>query len=222
MKRIDNRGFTLTELVITLTVTSIVILILMNVAVTSIVNYTVAAARADLLSETQLALDIVNNDIRLSASADEQNRWGDAFAPAAPTDQFSWQSTHNTLVLATVVEDDSGSILFADPAHYISHKNNVIYFLQDGTLYKRVLAADVPGNRAVTSCPSASAGPTCPADRAVLNNMNALTIRYYDGENNQVAPDNARSVELEITVTARKYGRDISVSHTTRTVFRNG
>lgn len=215
-------GFTLAEVMVALVVASIVIGVLMNFAVNNIVNFALAQARSDSIGQTQNALDIVSNDIRLSASADEQNRWPDTFAPQAPSNEFSWHSNSDTLVLATVAEDEDRTILFADPAHYISHKNNSIYFVQDGTLFKRVLAAPEADNRARTSCPRTESDESCPADRALVDGVTVFTVRYYDAENNQVAPANARSVEIELTVATRKYGRDVSITRTIRTVFRNG
>ena len=215
-------GFTLPEVVVSLVVASLVIGVLMNFAVNNIINYTLAEARADIVGQTQQALDIVSNDIRLSASADEHNRWPDVHAPDAPTNEYSWPSNDSILVLATVAEDDERNILFADSAQYISHKNNSVYFIQDGTLYKRVLAAPVADNRAITSCPRGDADEECPPDRELIKGVTSFAVRYYDASNVQVAPEDARSVELELTVVARKYGRDVSITRTIRTVFRNG
>lgn len=220
--RQSQKGFTLPEVMVSLVVASLVIGVLMNFAVNNIINYTVAHARTDIVGQTQQALDIIGNDIRLSATADEQNRWPDEFAPNSPADEFSWESSDSTLVLATVAEDENRDIIFADPAHYISHKNNSIYFVRDGTLFKRILAAPEVDNRAVTSCPRAEAEESCPADRELVQGVTSFAVKYYDASNALVTPENARSVELELTVLARKYGRDVSITRTIRTVFRNG
>lgn len=222
MRKLSSKGYTLVEVSIALAIAAALIITLMGFALTSLVNYTVAAARSEVLSETQAALDIVNNDIRLSASADQNNRWEDTHAPGAPGNLYSWQSDGDTIVLATVAEDDDGDILFADSAQYISHKNNTIYFLENGILYKRVLAApSVAGNVATTTCPAAAVTASCPADRALLHNVTNFDVQYLDGENNEVTSTNARSVEITISSSTRKYGQDVAATYTTRTVFRN-
>jgi hypothetical protein len=123
--------------------------------------------------------------------------------------------------LATAAEDNNRNILFDDPAEYISHKNNVIYFLSNDSLYKRVLAAPVAGNSEETTCPEAQASPSCPADKVMLRNISSFDVKYLDGADNEVAPSSARSVEVTIGRYTEEYSRPVSVSYTTRMVFRN-
>lgn len=217
----NQRGFTLVEVLTTLAVTSIVITILMTFAMSSLVQFTIAETRAGLLSQMQLALDIANNDIRLSASADENNRYPDANAPGAPGNLYSWESDSNTLVLAKSATDLNGSILFDDPLNYISVKNNIIYFVDSGTLYQRVLASPEDNNSAVTTCPPDDATEACPTDRRLLDDVTDFSVRYLDSQNNEVAPTSARSIELSATTSQERYRRNISVDYTTRMVFRN-
>src|SRR5690606_12152635 len=100
-------------------------------------------------------------------------------------------------------------------------KNNIIYYVQDGTLYKRMLAADVPDNAIVTSCPPDEATGSCPADRLSVKDVDALTFRYFNANDEEVEPSLARSVEATLSLRTRQYGRDVHVTYSTRTVFRN-
>jgi len=217
----DNRGFTLIEVIITLTVASVLVGVVLGFMVNSLTQYGIAGARAELLNEAQIALDIAANDVRLAANADANNRWEDANAPNAPSDEFSWSSDADTLVLATAVEDASGNILFSDTSNYISHKNNSIYFVQSGNLYKRVLAAPVTGNTAITTCPASLANASCPADRLLLGNVESFSVKYYDDQNQEVAPDSARSVELHVALKVVRYPESVFADYKTRMVFRN-
>lgn len=218
----NQRGYTLMELVVATAISSILLVGIMTFLVTSVVNNSVRSARADLLREAQLSLDVMVKDIRLSANVDENNRVEDANSPdAEDTDGLGWESDADTLVLATAVEDTSGNIVFEDATHYITAKNNIIYYIQDDTLYKRVLANDVPGNAAVTTCPPAGASSGCPADRLAVKNVQSLTFRYFDSSDNEVDPSMARSVEATLHLRANKFGREVNVSYSTRTVFRN-
>lgn len=214
----DQSGYTLVEVAVVMVVSSIVIGAVMVFAMSNLVASAINTARLDLQSEAQTALDLVNNDIRLAAVADEQNRWPD---DNAPSNTFGWRSDGSTLVLATVAEDSEGNILFADPSNYISYKNNSVYFVQDGKLYKRLIAADVADNRAVTTCPRGVDDP-CPDDRELLNNVKQFNVRYINGDGNEVAPVEARALEVSVQLETRKGGQTITADYMTRMVFRNG
>lgn len=218
MKR--QSGFTLVESIIALTVTSILVFIIISFMTNSLVGYARANTRSDLLNEAQVALDIIGRDIRLSGNADTNNRWPDAYAPAAP-DDFSWTSDQDTLILATAAEDENRNIIFADPAEYISEKNNNIFFIENNKLYKRVLASPVTGNSAATTCPSAQATPACPADKELLSNITSYTVTYLNEQNQEVIPTEARSIEISVTLLKTQYSQPVSVDYTTRMVFRN-
>ena len=219
-KYLDQRGFTLLELMVATMVTSLLLILVMTFLVNTTVNHTVDTARADLLREAQLTLDNIGREIRLSANADEQNRWEDDNAPDAPTDLYSWSSDDDTLILATAAMDSSGNILFDDPLNYLSHKNNNIYFVSNGVLYKRTLADPVAGNTAETSCPP-SAADSCTDDRALVDTVLNFTVRYFNNENVEVPPTQARSIELSLSLQKERYGRTINADFSTRTVFRN-
>jgi type II secretory pathway component PulJ len=221
LQKTRQAGFTIVELAVALSVTSIIVLVIMDFMMNNLVQSTLETAQAQLLGEAQTTLDIMGNDVRLSATADQNNRWPDNYAPGAPSNLYSWQSDNSHIVLATAALDKSNNVIFSDPLKYISEKNNIIYFVQDGTLYKRTLAAPVANNRAVTSCPAADASSTCPADKELLHNVSSFTVTYYDGNNTSVSSTDARSVEIAINLQKRQYGHNISASYTTRMVFRN-
>lgn len=215
-----SAGFTIVEIMVATAITGILIVLIMTFLVNAMVTNTVSSARADLLREVQLTLDNVGRDIRLSAEADENNRWEDPNAPGAPADELSWESTASTLVLATAALDSSTNILFSDPLNYVSSKNNNIYFVNDGTLYKRTLADPIAGNAAETTCP-VNPSDTCTDDRVLAQDVETFSVRYFNDQNEEVAPTLARSIELTLGIRKEKYGRVIEAEFATRTVFRN-
>lgn len=220
LRDIGQKGFTLLEVLVATTVTSLVLVLVVNFMITTFVTSTVDTARADLLREAQLTLDTIGRDIRLSAIADQQNRWEDANAPSAPGDLYSWESDNDTLVLATAAFDSSNNILFSDPLHYVTHKNNNIYFVSGGTLYKRILADPVAENTATTTCPPSTVD-SCTDDRSMVDTVLDFTVRYFNNQNEEVPPTEARSIELSLTLQKERFGRTIDAAYTTRTVFRN-
>lgn len=218
-RRRGQRGITLVELVVSMVLTGIIAAAVTMFVVNTLQTYSSASIRAELLAGAQTAMDRINSDIILSASADENNRVEDANSPDAG-DPLGWVGDGDTLILATAAEDGDRELLFADPAQYVTHKNNVIYYLQGDTLRRRVLAADVTGNRAVTTCPDAVANAGCPADGRLLSDVETFAVTYYNHLDQAVAPENARSVEVSLTV-KDKSRADTRVSYKSRTVFRN-
>ena len=222
MRKLNEQGYTLIELITAVTISSILLVGMLGFLVNSIANNSVRSARADLLREAQLALDVIVKDIRLSAVVDTNNRIEDSNSPdAVATGGLGWESDSDTLVLATAVEDTSDNIVFADAAHYITEKNNIVYYINDSKLYKRTIAADIPDNDFITSCPPNLATTLCPADRLSIDNVQNLVFRYFDATDAEVDPANARSVEVELNLHDTKFGRPVDVSYKTRTVFRN-
>jgi prepilin-type N-terminal cleavage/methylation domain-containing protein len=216
--RQDQRGFTLTEMLITITLVSLLSLTMANFIANWLQASSLAQARTTLLSNAQDALDNISNDIRLSGSADLNNRWPDDNAPG---NQFGWQSNGSTLVLARIATNSQKDVIFSDPAQYITEKDNVVYYLSGQKLYRRIIASDDPDTAATTTCPPASATASCPADSKVAEDVTAYSVTYYDANDQVVAPDEAQAVQLAITVSQTKGGEQVDASYTTRMVFRN-
>lgn len=221
MIRKAQAGYTIVEVLVALSVSTIMIIVVTNFMMRSIQNSTLETAKAAIQHEIQLTLDSVANDVRMSANADQNNRNPDPNGPGGPSNQYGWTSNSSTLVLATAAVDTNGTMIFTDPANYITTKNNIIYFVSNGTLYKRILAANVSGNSAKTSCPADKVTTNCSGDRMLLNNVSAFSVRYVDGDNNTVLPTQARSIEMSVTASKTRYKTTQSASYTTRMVFRN-
>lgn len=221
MTRLDSRGLTIVELMVTCVIVSILSVVLVAFLGNWTEQHAISQTRVNLLADAQNALDQITDKVRLSASADQNNRWEDSYAPGAPGDLLSWSSSANVLVLASAEEDSSGSIVFSDALNYTSQKNNIIYYVSNGTLYQRTLAAPDDDNAATTSCPPADATSSCPADKRMADNVSNFTVRYYDSSNAEVAPTSARSVGLSLTLTDDAYKQQVSETYETRMVFRN-
>jgi prepilin-type N-terminal cleavage/methylation domain-containing protein len=216
----DGRGgFTLVELVLTITLVSILSLVLADFVAGWLQTSDLAQARANLLTNAQSALDNVTDDIRLSGSADENNRWPDPNAPGA--NDFSWQSNASTLVLARIATTAQREVIFSDPAQYITEKDNVVYYVSNKALYRRIIAADDPNTSAISTCPPASATASCPADSLVARDVTAFSISYYDADDQVVIADEAQAVQLAITLSYANGGRTVTADYNTRMVFRN-
>lgn len=217
--RKDQRGFTLIELLVVMIIMSILSLTLANFVITWLQSSSMSQLRANLLTNAEYALDTVGDDIRLSGAADANNRWPDANGPGG--NQFGWTSSDSVLVLAKAATDKNNNIIFSDTAKYISQKDNEIYYVSGGTLYRRTLESTDANDAAVTTCPPASATSSCPADKTVATGVTSFAVSYYDADQNVVSADDARSVQLSITLASKLNTQTITATYTTRMVFRN-
>jgi type II secretory pathway component PulJ len=209
------------EALISVTVSTLMIIVIANFLLRNLQTSTLETVRANIQREVQQTLDIVATDVRLSANADLNNRNPDANSPGGAGNQYGWTSNTSTLVLATAATTATNAIIFSDPANYVTTKNNIVYFVSNGTLYKRVLAAAVANNGSKTTCPTGKVTSACPADKELLHNVTNFSVTYVDGSNNSVTPTNARSVELSLTASVSRYKKAQSASYKTRMVFRN-
>lgn len=210
----NQAGFTLPELIVSLAVTTLLSLVIASYMVDNLQQSTIANIRGNMLSEAAESLDLASNDVRLSSNADQNNRWTDP-------NNTGWTSNSSTLVLASAAKNTSGKIMFVDAKNYIPEKNNLVYFVSGGTLFKRVLADPVTGNAAKTTCPKTKVTAICPADKELLHNVITFTVAYLDGQNQAVTPTNARSIELRVITSRQLFSNPIKADYTTRMVFRN-
>lgn len=215
-------GFTIVELLITMVVTTIVMLIITNFMLGNMEQSVLEAIKGNILQQTTIGLDKINNDIRSASGSDTNNIWPDPNSPSGTANEYSWTSNSSTLILSTPVISTSGNILFTNSSDYTTEKNNIVYFVNNGNLYKRTIANPIANNAMQTSCPRAVSSPSCPADIKILSNVTQFNVSYLNGQNQAVAPSQARSIKLLITVSKSMYNKPVSVTYTTQMVFRNG
>jgi prepilin-type N-terminal cleavage/methylation domain-containing protein len=217
-----QKGFTIIELIVAVSIVSVIGLLVIGFLTDGSSDSLRSITRTDLQYQSQAALDIANKDIKYATGATTNNIWPDSHSPGAPGNLYSWVSDGDTLVLASPATNASGAYLYADAATYLPHKNNIIYFIQSGNLYRRIIAAAIPGNSVVTTCPQASASPTCPADMLVSSDVSGFTVSYLDESNNPVAPSGAHALKLDLQLREITGAQTIETSYTIHVVFRNG
>ncbi|MCA9347907.1 prepilin-type N-terminal cleavage/methylation domain-containing protein [Candidatus Saccharibacteria bacterium] len=217
----NNNGFTILELLIAVSISSLLFIGIMNFLAISIRDNSIRQAKIDLLREAQLTLDTISKDVKLSSNVLSMNSIADPYSPSSAIEGMGWESSDDTLIIAKAVEDLDGNIQFEDPNRYITAKNNIIFFVQDNNLYKRTIANQVANNRVATTCPESANSSTCPKDVKLAEGIDGFELKYFDGMNNEVLPEQARSVEATLELSKTKYNHNISAEYTTRMVFRN-
>ena len=218
----DESGLSIIELAIALAITAFLMTIVVSFSVDKLEQNTIQNTQYQLLTNAETGLDRISADVRVASAEDDNNRYQDPYAPSAPSNELSWASNGTTLILATAATDNKNNVLWSDAQDYVSDKNDIIYYLKNGSIYRRMLADPVAGNAASTTCPPANATAACPADSDILDNVSSFSVEYFNSENQQVTPSNARSIQLSVILSVSKYNQNITANYTTRMVFRNG
>jgi prepilin-type N-terminal cleavage/methylation domain-containing protein len=219
MSRQRQDGFTITELVISITVAGVLIFILFSATFYYYVNAMQAQTATDLALESQSILAQLTEDIRLSDAISSTNAISD---PNSPLGGWTTSDPSNIIIIENPAVDSSRNIIYNSSTGY-PYRNEFIYFQNSSKMYKRVLAnAAASGNTAQTTCPQNLASPTCPPDRLFSSNASNLSFTFYDSSDNTTSnATQARSVNLQVDMAKKVFGKNIVLSNTTRVTLRN-
>lgn len=206
-------GFTIVELLIAVTVGTIVVSTMMFITLTFYGSLVREQVRSRMVIESQLFLRKMTEDVRLANSVNTINSIAD------PSNTGGWTTSDpaNILIITSPAVDSNKDLIY-DTATGLPYQNEIIYFGSGSTMYRRLLAnTDAPGNSAITTCSSG-----CPPDIKLSENLQNLTFAFYD-QNNAVTTnaDLARSVSLTVNLTKKVYGEFVSINNTVRTTLRN-
>lgn len=215
----NQSGLSLLEVLLAMAIASVLATVFLTVSLNYVATIMTNKASAELAIESNFALQNMVEDIRLADGVAATNTITDANAPVG-----GWVTSEasNVLILnspATTVDND----VIYDPSTGLPYRNQTIYFISGGKLYKRILKnTDAAGNRAVTTCPAAAMTSTCPSDRQYSSFMQDINFSYFDTDNVVTAdPASARSVRLTAILSRKAYGKTITSSNTIQATQRN-
>lgn len=222
----DQNGFSLLELLISITMIGVLALVISDFFVQRLIDYNRNFIITILQTNTKQAVDTMEKDIKLAQKVEASNQWPDDNSPGAPANKYSWvsnTSTPATLVLAVPSRDSSGNIIYADGLHTQLQTDDVVYYVDaNSILYRRLIANPVVGNLSVTTCPPASASPSCPADAKVVEDIASLAVGYFDLTNTSTAtPTSAGAVQITLQQSRTKFGRTYVSKLTSQATLRN-
>lgn len=219
IKQSRSSGVTLVELVVVITVGAILIVPTVTVMFGFYSNTIKNNLQARLAVESQNILRSVVEELRVSSGVRAINTIVDSNAPGG-----SWTTSNANLVLiiSTPVLDSSNDFVI-DPSTGYPYQNELVYFAENGKLYKRYLAnSAATGNRYKTSCPAALATATCPADVKLSDNFKTMSFLFYDQDNNATTTlADARSINLTIQMERKTFGQTIEFANNIRITLRN-
>lgn len=217
--RDNNKGFTLVELNLSITILGIIMISLLAVFTTFLVIITRNNVSTDMTVDSQNLLRTVVEEIRYGAGVRQTNTITDANAPTG-----GWNTSNTSFVIITAIPAlDSSNNYIMDSDNGVPYFNEMVYFKQGTTLYKRVLAnPNATGNKLKTTCPSASASASCPADIKLIDNVSSMVFTLYDQDNvSTTDPLLARSVKINLTMSRETFGAPLTLDNSIRTTLRN-
>jgi type II secretory pathway pseudopilin PulG len=219
MKKRISLGFTITELVLSLTVASIMAMVLFTATFYYYANAAQAETATTLALESQTILTQLTEDIRLADSIASTNAISD---PNGPGGGWTTSDPSNILIIESPAVTSTRDIIY-DSNTGFPYRNEFIYFMSGTSIYKRVLAnPSAAGNTAKTTCPLASSSSTCPPDRLFSANVSNLTFTFYDSSDATTANAvQARSVVLTVNMAKKSFGKNITLNNSTRVTLRN-
>ncbi len=219
MKKTAETGFTITEMVISITVSGFLAAAIFTATFFYFVNVSQSQTTTELALQSQSVLSQLTDDIRLSDAISSTNLVTDANAPVG-----GWHTSDpsNIIIVESPAINSSRNIIYDDSTGF-PYRNEYIYFLSGTAIYKRILANSMAvGNTAKTTCPANKVTSSCPADRLFTSDSKNLDFTFYDSQNNTTADAaSARSVSFEVDMARKSYGKNITLNNSTQITLRN-
>lgn len=249
-------GFTLVEVLVVAPVILLTIAAFIGIIITLTGEALVARSSNALTYDTQEALNMMEEDVRMSGAFLSVNKWvipspyGYNNATQGFTNASSTTGTMLILNTSATYKDYAGSrfpVWRANQPNPCTAGNvsqnstmpiNIVYFIKDGTLFRRTLTPPFYGDACTTPTQIATCHPSVTSgcqtrDTRVLDDVSSLDIQYFStasasspsaNASNPSQTDSNRQTALNstttalITLTAGKSvaGRDVTYSGTVR------
>lgn len=212
-------GFTITELLIGISVASILFIALLG----AITNYFY------LITRNNASIEMTNSSQNLLRSTVEALRVGDgvrqtnSIADAnAPVGGWNTSNTNFVIVIATPALNSSHDYIIS-PLTGSPYMNELVYYKSGTSLMRRNLAnPDAVGNTLKTSCPASSASPSCPADVDLADYFQSMSFTLYDQDAALTTNTaQARSVKMDLLMQRNVFGKTISLNNSIHVTLRN-
>ena len=216
----NQSGFTLVEMIVAVTAGTLVIVLVLSISFYYFANILQVNAQTRLVTEAQIALNRVVEDVRTGSAVLLSNTITDINEPVG-----GWTTSNADLILilSTPALDSTNAFIF-DSDTGNPYQNEFIYFTDsDNHLHKRILAnPSAPDNIATTTCPETAATPACPADSLLTDNFDTMSFSFFDRDNVPTAdPTAARSANITILMNDNVFSREIKAENNTRMSLRN-
>lgn len=204
MKRLDQRGLTLVELLAVIIASSLIMMTVTAFGLNFWASTASVQSSEDTLVSRLNAGDYLRDAINSASGLINQNDLADSHA--GDPDPSDVSGTHWVVIHAVPGTINMGTSGTITPVVYfnrpsvdtskniilngaVPYQDDVIIYMNGSTkqLLARVVAnPDAPNNRAKTTCPSAYATQSCPQDTVISNNVSAIDMRYFSRSGNTI------------------------------------
>ncbi len=217
--KFNKAGFTVVELIVGITIGSILFLAFMVAMTNQFVLITKGNAASDMATTSQNLLRSTVEAIRLGDGVRQTNTISD---PNAPPGGWNTNNSNFVIVIATPALDSSHNYII-DPNTGSPYMNELVYYKSGSTLMERQLAnPDASGNTLVTTCPANLASPSCPPDKELGDYMQSMSFAFYDQDGNTTTdPALARLIKINLTMQRTVFGSQVSLSNDIAVTLRN-
>jgi prepilin-type N-terminal cleavage/methylation domain-containing protein len=214
-----NAGFTVVELIISISLMGIISVALLAATM----NYFVLVSRNNLVTtmtvDSQNLLRNTVEALRYGAGVRQSNAIIDGNGPGG-----GWNTSNEDFVIIIAVPAiDVQREYIMNPLTGAPYNNELVYYNQDGSLYRRTLAhPDATGNTLRTTCPEGSATTDCPADTKLIGDARSMEFTLYDQDDLVTTdPLNARSVKIDLALERDTFGDPLVLENSIRVTLRN-
>lgn len=202
-----RQGFTIVELVVTMAVGTLLVVAAIGMYLTVLGQSPAVKTRNTMSTNLQNALNRINDDVRRASNVTTYNVVADPNAPTTKAgyenvpgpdvdtnDQHFWRMGENRLLLNQTPVDVDGNPIYDNAEYAAGAKDTIIYYVHNGSLYRRVVAAAY-GNNSIstaTCSPRVTEGGCVSSDIKILDNLKAslglgaFKVTYYDRNGNAV------------------------------------
>jgi Tfp pilus assembly protein PilE len=215
----NQRGFTIVELAIGISVGTILFLAFMTAITDYFILITRNNASIDMTTSSQNLMRSTVEILRVSNGVRQTNSIADANAPSG-----GWNTSNaNFVIVISTPSLDAGHNYITDPDTGGPYMDELVYYKIGSSLMRRTLAnPDATGDSRVTSCPAGLAGPTCPPDVDLADYFQSMSFTLYDQDGSTTAdPIQARSIGINLNMQRNVFGSLISLNNAIRVTLRN-
>jgi Tfp pilus assembly protein PilE len=214
-----QRGFTVVELTIGISVGAILFIAFMTVITDYFVLITRNNVSIDMTTSSQNLLRSTVELLRVSNGVRQTNSITD---PNAPSGGWNTSNTSFVIVISTPALD-AGHNYIVDPASGGPYMNELVYYKSGNSLMRRNLAnPSATGDRMITTCPPSSATATCPADVDLADFFQSMSFTLYDQDAAATTDTTlARSIGINLTMQRNMFGSLITLNNSIRATLRN-
>ncbi len=205
-------GFTTVELIVAIFISSLLILSIVAFIVALTKQYSISVARNILTTELSSTVNRIDSDVRASDSVLATS----PVDPAGPLSSGKKWSTNtstskDTIVLTTIARTTSG-----DPVNnvYPGLADIIVYYVRNGSLYRRLVAANESDNRYSTLLCATTSDGGCSADEKLLDNVTEFNVTFYGTSGLTSSPSQAKNLNFTIKAETTEAGQPISQTST--------